>query len=218
MGKYLQGILGPFSGRVGNVIGTFWKGRSIMRIRAASYSNPNTIPQQTQRMKWKLVSSFLTANQKLIRLGFAAVNRSFTAFNNAMKYHLENAITGAFPTLELDLTKVKLSIGTMAGLVGAALSSTAPGTINIDWDDNSNNIDASADDEMFISLIDETTGEVVIGAGATRVSGTTTVQLPALWAGKNVVVHAFFIKSGTRDVTESAQVSESQYLGTVAVA
>ncbi|HLO89692.1 MAG TPA: DUF6266 family protein, partial [Lentimicrobium sp.] len=74
MGLYKQGFFGPYSGRVGNLIGTFWKGRCVLRIRAANYTDANTIPQQTQRLKFKIVTSFLKSQEKLIRLGFAAAD------------------------------------------------------------------------------------------------------------------------------------------------
>lgn len=42
MGTIKQGILGGFSGKVGTVIGSSWKGISYMRSRAQSVKNPRT--------------------------------------------------------------------------------------------------------------------------------------------------------------------------------
>ena len=42
MGKISQGILGGFSGKVGNVVGGNWKGIDYMRVRPASVANPQT--------------------------------------------------------------------------------------------------------------------------------------------------------------------------------
>lgn len=219
MGIYNQGIYGPYSGRVGNVIGSFWKGRCVMRIRAASYTDANTIPQQTQRMKWRLVSAFLNANSKLVKLGFAAVDDSLTAFNAAMKYNIPEAITGTFPELKLDLTKAVLSKGDLLAIEGGALTSTVPGSISVAWTNNSNNGDALATDVMKLSIIDTITGEVLVNSSAiTRADETAAVTLPTGWTARTVNVIGFFVKDGCIKVTSPDQVSDSISLGTVTVA
>ena len=64
MAKIKQGILGGFSGKVANVVGTSWKGRAVMKSQPLSVSNPRTEAQQEQRGKFsdiaKLASSILT--------------------------------------------------------------------------------------------------------------------------------------------------------------
>ena len=47
MGKIRQGIIGGFSGKVGNVVGAAWKGISYMRILPVSVANPKTDAQLT---------------------------------------------------------------------------------------------------------------------------------------------------------------------------
>ncbi len=49
MGTIKQGILGGFSGKVGTVIGSSWKGISYMKGRAQSIKNPKTAAQVMQR-------------------------------------------------------------------------------------------------------------------------------------------------------------------------
>lgn len=218
MGLYNQGIYGPYSGRVGNVIGSFWKGRCVMRIRAASFTDANTIPQQTQRMKWRLVSAFLNANAKLVKLGFAAVDDSLTAFNAAMKYNIPEAITGTFPELTLDLTKAVLSKGNLLGIEGAALTATVPGSVSIAWTNNSNNDDALESDLLKLSIIDSASGEVLVNSSVlTRGDESAVIALPATWATRTVNVLGFYVKAGLDQVTTPAQVSNSISLGTVTI-
>lgn len=49
MGIIKQGILGAFSGKVGAVVGSSWKGIAVMKARPASVANPRTAGQVTQR-------------------------------------------------------------------------------------------------------------------------------------------------------------------------
>ena len=64
MAKIKQGILGGFSGKVANVVGTSWKGRAVMKSQPLSVANPKTEAQQEQRGKFskiaELASSVLT--------------------------------------------------------------------------------------------------------------------------------------------------------------
>lgn len=58
MAKIPNGILGGVSGKIGGVIGSSWKGINVVKTRPLSVANPNTVPQQTQRTKFKAVTQF----------------------------------------------------------------------------------------------------------------------------------------------------------------
>jgi hypothetical protein len=58
MGKIKQGILGGFSGKVGAVTGSSWKGLDIMKSRPLSVANPRTAGQVSQRNKMSHISSY----------------------------------------------------------------------------------------------------------------------------------------------------------------
>lgn len=51
MATIKQGILGAFSGKVGSVVGSSWKGIAIMKALPASVANPKTAKQVIQRSK-----------------------------------------------------------------------------------------------------------------------------------------------------------------------
>jgi len=61
MGTIKSGILGGFSGKVGAVIGTSWKGISVMRSQAQSVANPRTTGQVENRDRFKSVFTFATS-------------------------------------------------------------------------------------------------------------------------------------------------------------
>lgn len=52
-----RGILGGFSNKIGNVVGTSWKGISVMRSLPQSVHNPRTGLQIRQRQKFATVSA-----------------------------------------------------------------------------------------------------------------------------------------------------------------
>lgn len=59
MGTIKQGILGGFSGKVGTVIGSSWKGISYMKGRAQSTRNPKTAAQTMQRTYFKQLAALI---------------------------------------------------------------------------------------------------------------------------------------------------------------
>lgn len=58
MGVLRQGILGGFRGKVGNVIGTGWKGRAVIKAMPLSVANPRTAGQVKQRTRFSHLVSF----------------------------------------------------------------------------------------------------------------------------------------------------------------
>jgi hypothetical protein len=56
-----QGILGAFSGKVGGVVGTSWKGIAVMKSLPPSVSNPRTAGQIEQRSRMSAVTAFASS-------------------------------------------------------------------------------------------------------------------------------------------------------------
>ena len=70
MGRINQGILGGFSGKVGNVVGGNWKGINYMRVKPASVANPKTVGQVNQRTKFSERLKFLQPMKDFIKVGY----------------------------------------------------------------------------------------------------------------------------------------------------
>ena len=60
MGKFNQGILGGFTGKVGNVVGARSRGQWIYRAYQGVVKNPKTIAQTKQREQFKIFSQEVT--------------------------------------------------------------------------------------------------------------------------------------------------------------
>lgn len=212
MATYKQGILGGFSGRIGNVVGTFWKGRQVMRIRAASVNDANTPRQQEQRMRFKLVNSFLSANKELIDWGFGAYDRTMTPMNAAVSYNIRTAVSGTFPALTIDPSTVMISRGTLAGFDDGVITSTVAHTIDFDWLDNTPDSNAFGTDNLMVSVVDNASREVIqIPMAAKRADEELSLTLPPAWSGRTVTVYTFFVsESGSTNVSDASQVSNTE--------
>ena len=208
-----QGILGPFSGKVGTVVGAIWKGIATIRSYNPNVTNPNTPAQQEQRAKFGLMVSFLRPFLALLNLGFGLKAIKQTAFNAAMKYNMANAITGVYPAFSIDYSKVLLGEGNLPAALNAAAVSVLANKIDFTWDDNSTEGGADPLDKIVISVYHPVLKKAVsvIGA-ATRTAGTQTVTVPDVWASATVQTYIGFTNAN-EDV-----VSNIEFLAAVMVA
>lgn len=81
MGKFNQGILGGFTGKVGGVVGARSRGQWIYRAYQGVVKNPKTIAQTRQRDQFRIFSQEVTKVCKADMFMFNA------AFPNAMTEH-----------------------------------------------------------------------------------------------------------------------------------
>ena len=209
MGTIKQGILGGFSGKVGTVIGSSWKGISYMRGQAQHVKNPRSAGQVNQRTKFNLVLNFLQPNVPYIRIGYKSMAAKQTEFNAAMSYILKNAVTGSYPNYALDYTNVMVSTGGLTQVNDAAASWVAASNkLTFTWTDNSGVGNALATDKAMPFIYNKTKNETIYNtAGATRTTHTMDVTVPNNWAGDKVEVYLGMVSE------DGTLVADSIYLG-----
>ncbi|RZT96000.1 hypothetical protein EV201_0629 [Ancylomarina subtilis] len=191
MGKISQGVLGGFSGKVGNIIGGSWKGIDYMRVKASSVKDANTIKQQNQRAKFKacvsLAKSVMTTivrpiwNRKAIKM---------TGFNLFVKTNLpvfdNSGAISDYPNLKFSIGQLPLPTDLVIinnGAGGGALRAT--------WVDNSGIGFALPTDKIrIIAMCD---GELVElqGLSFSRQTEWANFNVP-FGTGSIVHVYAYF--------------------------
>lgn len=213
MGKINQGILGGFSGKVGNVIGGNWKGIDYMRVKPASVHNPRTEGQMDQRTRFAQVLQFLQPMKDFIKVGYKNYAIKMTQFNSAMSYILKNAVTGSFPNYTIDYANALISRGSLAGALNGSATSSTAGAVEFTWYDNSSEGNAQATDKALILAYNKTKGEAIfVTDGALRTAGTQTLTVPDDFSGDAVECFIAFISA------DGLSVSNSKYVGSITVA
>lgn len=213
MGRINQGILGGFSGKVGNVIGGNWKGIDYMRVKPASVANPKTVGQVSQRTKFSETLKFLQPMKDFIKVGYKSYAVQKTEFNSAMSYILKNAITGTEPNFVVDYPEVLVSRGALTGVSTGVIDVATPGTATFSWVDNTGSGSALATDKAMLLLYNETKGEVIFTTdGAARSVASQGLALPPDYSGDTVKAYMAFIK------LDGSEVSNSSYIGSAVVA
>ncbi len=113
MGKYENGILGGFNGKVGNVVGSTWKGISYMKAKPNKGNRKTSEKQMIQRAKFLFATNFIQPLNPIIQIGFRKLDIHKSPKNAAMSDLLNYAITGDYPSFGIDFRNLKLSKGSL---------------------------------------------------------------------------------------------------------
>jgi len=213
MGIIRQGVIGGFSGKVGNVIGASWKGIAYMRIRPVSVANPKTDAQLDQRMRFTVTLRFLQPLTQFLKTGFKNFAVKMSPFNNAMSYNLRNSILGTYPNYTVNYPTALVTRGNLSPALNQAAASTVAGTIQFTWTDNSDEAGASALDQNLLVVFNPVKNQAVtFSALGTRADATQAVTVPHSFSGDLVHCYIGFI------TVDGKLVSNSKYAGAITVA
>ncbi|MDF3079289.1 MAG: hypothetical protein K0S09_3178 [Sphingobacteriaceae bacterium] len=212
MGRYSKGILGPFSGKVGTVVGSTWNGIDYMKSLPKPSSKQPTDGQLEQRVKLALSVGFLKPLSVLLAKTFKKATVNNTGFNVALSLLIKNAITGTYPDYEIDYSKVLMSLGNLTGPWNAAVSSTTASEVSLAWTDNSGSNNALATDKAVLVVYNPVKNQYVFTMdAAARAAAAETLLLPAEFSGDTVHTWMAFVSADGKNF------STSVYLGTIAI-
>jgi hypothetical protein len=212
MGTITQGITGAFSGKVGPVIGSSWKGRGYMRARPAKVANPKTAGQEGHRAKFAAIVRFMKGVNDFLRIGFYSQAESISTFNVAVSYNYRHALTGTYPDFAIDYSRVQLSSGVLSGALNPEVSYTPAGQLTFTWENNSNGTNALSTDRVLLAVYNPTSGKAVMELdGNTRASGSQTITLPPSLIGAELQCYIAF--GNARELA----VSNSQFVGEIPI-
>lgn len=207
MGKLKEGILGGFSGKVGNVVGSSCRGVEYIRSRPSKMTNPRTKGQTKQRTKFIVTQTFLRTFTPLIRIGFkdhAIEGRS--AFNAAMSYNMSNAIKDDADESVLDFPNIFVSKGLLFAGHDINVVVTKE-RLHFKWDARSEG-NAKPDDQVMLLAYNPAKVDAVHDINAGKRSGSSTsILLPNNWSGDIIETYIAFKNA------DGSVVSDSIYTG-----
>jgi len=204
MGKISRGILGGFSGRVANVVGSSWKGIAYMKSLPLSVANPRTAAQVAQRSLFANAAVFakniLVDAIKPLWDRFAQKQSGYNAFIQAnidlfIGETPNPAVNLIFSQGQMALTPIDTLVGTV-GLTEVAVS----------WLNDTGEGFKLATDIAYLLVINKTQGNYKAGTiNAVRTDLSTTVDLPvAIAADDAVQVYLAFRRADGTIVSNSS--------------
>ena len=203
MGTIKKGIMGGFSGKVGNVVGASWKGIDYIRSLPSKVRNPKTPGQVMQRDKFSLIVKFVRSVLPVIQVGFkSSAGAENSAYTAAMSYNMNRAVKGEYPDFEIDFPNAAISRGSLPAVNNLTAEREA-GSLNFAWDTDAFN-NASALDRVMLIAYNPGKQQAVynMSAGA-RGEGNAPLAVPSAWDGDDVEAFAVFISEDGTGVSDS---------------
>ncbi|PWG82128.1 DUF6266 family protein [Pararcticibacter amylolyticus] len=207
MGVYKQGIAGPFSGKVGSIIGSRWRKISYMRGIARKNHKPASPAQLLQRKKFQIMSDFLLGISPLFNRSYSQENTSRkSAYHIALSYHLKYAFTMWDGLPEIDFTKVVLSRGNLPKPLDARAECTPDKNIMVIWSPLIRTSFVSPDDKAMIVIYNSQDKIFIVNSKHSRKEGQALVKIIRHWHDHPLHIFIFFS-------SDEGNNSPSHYLG-----
>ncbi len=211
MGRFSKGILGGFSGKVGTVVGSTWKGIDYMRSVAKRTNFTPSAAQKEQQAKFGLAIRFAQSMSGLFALGFRNYANRQTGINSAVSYILKNAIGGAYPTFTILYGDVLVSRGDLPNVLAPTATAAAGSMLTYTWTDNTGVGIAKATDKVILAAYCADTNQCIYTTtGASRSALTDELNL-ATFSGKEVHTYISCIAE------DGSNIAGSIYTGLVTV-
>lgn len=212
MGTYNNGVLGGFSGKVGPVIGSNWRGKNILRSSPSKSSKATSSAQQLQRDKFKFVLQFLSPIKGVLTETFGANAGSKTPFNHAMSYHLREAVSHTDAGFEIHYNKVLIGMGALSGITHPVVHGEGTTALTLTWLNNSQQGLAYPTDALLVIAYAPALNDFdFFMAYNIREAGTSALDFMDVFYGETVHLWATFTN------TNLALTATSRYLGSYVV-
>ena len=118
MGIIKRGILGGFSGKVGNIVGTSWKGRAVIKAMPLSVANPKTTKQVNQR---GAMTNCVVAAKEFLGNAIPAICSPFAGDISGYNLFVKRTIKAFDVTGDFNVAQFKISEGSLGNYLNGAV-------------------------------------------------------------------------------------------------
>lgn len=209
MGKIKQGLLGGFSGKVGPVVGSSWKGIAVIKSMPLSVANPRTASQVNNRVGFAFVvalsKTILVAVLKPLLDRFAVKMSGYNLFMQRNRDYWDE--TGI-----INYADINISEGNVTAFENLALDNdSANDGYLLTWDNNTGVGDALATDEAYGFVVNVTQDDVVpFVLNTARSTGTMIVaENENIEVGDVVHVYVAFRRADGTKASNTSYVTDT---------
>ena len=212
MGKVQMGILDGFVGKVGTVVGSFWKSKPVMRAYKRNISDRNSEAQQLVRTRFSAAGSLAGTFLSAIQLGLRNIARAkhMTEGDIFVKLNWGSVHADTPGAATVDYTELVIARGNLPEAQFGSPSFSDPLTVDVPMTDTSDMIGADAADQIYIFVYSPEAGAGMLGEVERRDSGSIKCVVPAYWNGHRVHIYGFAVGNG---IDNEGIISPSRYIG-----
>jgi hypothetical protein len=211
MARMEHGLLGSFSGKIGDVIG--FKRNGIQYIRSISKKkNTDHSPARTAHMaKFTMLTKFLSPLSHFMNQVHKKNFKGKSGYNKLCSLNMKEIVTGSYPDFKIDYYKVVVTKGPLKQPDDATVACARPGKLVFTWNESNDHHYEMSTDFVYIAIYDD---EIkcwkIFENAATRKDGKCTLNLTE-HRGHPVQSYIGFIAH------DGLRVSNSQYIGMINV-
>ena len=211
MARLKNGLLGSISGKISDVIGFIRYGKAFVKMKSIKSPKERQPGQLEGQQRMTVVNDFINSMTEFVRIGFAldAAKKTHSANAAAKSYQMKNAVTGEFPSLEIDYPKVLLSKGNIDPPANASAVALVNG-IKFNWElSRRTEVYHKRSRVMLLVYAPSLKKSLFTLSGASILDKTGFLELPLEF--KDQLLHAYI--TFLRD--DQQQISNSAYAGSI---
>ena len=208
MAKLEQGILGPFRGKVGTVVGYLWRGQGVVRAYVREINYPNTAAQQAERDWFVSMVRFASAVRPALQKGFrrAAAEARMYETNWFVKSNKRHFRTQEDGSVSVDYQRLALSSGGVAPVAAESARVDAEGVLEVRFDGLRQLRRSKASDEVTLVAYNARERKAMIASTVERRTGRVAIRLPDGWQRDELHCYLFAVDA-------QGEASVSCYIG-----
>lgn len=198
MGKISQGILDGFKGKVGTVVGSFWKGKPVMRGYKRFIHDRHSDAQLIVRLRFAVLNGLGSAFKTAANLGFKlrAKQRANTELNNFVQLNWDAVTANTAAEVSVDYSSLLVAAGSLPGVYFGRASYETPQVVTVPFEANAAAGGASESDTVYLFAYSPTLANGILSTGNARSAASATLNLPDAWSGESVHLWGFVVSKG----------------------
>ncbi len=214
MAKINLGILDGFIGKVGNVVGSFWKGKAVMRGYTRSVHNPHTDAQEAVRKRFVAISKLSSAlrGALLAGLGDYAREQQVTECNSFVRLNFGAVTVDGSGVVSINYSALETAKGPLPKATFGQADFSTSQRVTVPFEGNSQSNGARGNDDIYLLVYSPDIDAAVLSTPARRSATEVVCEVPAGWTG--LTVHVWGFATGAQGTAQQKQSSDSAYIGT----
>lgn len=208
MAKLIPGALGTVIGRVGNMV--FYELNGQIIGRRIGVVDKFSDAQLGNQMEFGLATLLLNPVQKFIRAGFRTTPKKagHTFHSVAFSLNKKNAMSGKYPDIAIDFSRVIFSMGSLPLPVSAEVK-LADNRLQFSWDPNLENEENDPSDQvMLVAYFPTTFQALTVQNGSPRTAAKHDILLPSFKKKMVIETYMAFISEDRERVSSSIYLSQ----------
>lgn len=209
MAKYQNGIQGPLSGKIGNLVACTWKGIPYLRSLPKKRTGKISAAEALNRQRFALAQEWLKPLLPFLRVSYQGYSERVEGYVAAKSYLLKNAMALENGVWKILPEKMLVSYGNLPLAEGITVNfNESKNVLNFRW--ATQNIPSHLQkDQVMLLAYHEASGQAMFQTtGAFRKTGEDELSIPKNYMGEKFLVYLAFLASDRQSQSDSLFLGE----------